>query len=1274
MSLIISTVRQPYKADDSPRLKNEATIDEEAVKKCSQSLAFKDMDDRYYNINTPYGDTCTWIAQDQYFKRWMSSGRGLLWIKGKPGAGKSTLLKHVLSNVQSNQFSAVPRHALILTFFFNGRGSDLQKSAIGMFRSLLHQLLSHAPKFLLQLVHAYKIKCSRFGNAETDWHWSYNELKDLFLKSVSSVAASRQIYMFVDALDECGEDAAAELAETFGRLIEALPDEDKVAICFTCRHYPIITLDYAMEICLDHRNHQDIADYVYARIGSNKDLENIAHAVAERACGIFQWASLVTDRVLSMKRKGYGAGEIYKAVQHTPKGLFELFSDLLQTIPEEQILSSLRCMQWIYFAIKPLSPSEFLFAINIDPDDDSQTLSSIEHDCDEQNVDNRLKTLSCGLAEIKHTSVQFIHQSVRDFFLNAGFKSLDSTLRSTALVASTGHDFLLRCCIRCLHICSKEDRLRVSNDAPPLVLDREKNEFQQVNPEEMSLGGISLEEIISRIRCETPFNEKSNEKRVLKTICLKDRSSEEIVSKTLSEILPDETRPDETKLGETGSEETNLKTALSKLDVEVTANGTISNMSSKTFDIYERASLRKTLFRIISNYYSDETASGRSALKLKTLTEVKLEEILCQYIFRAFSQEINSEGTAIGGRSLEEMSFEELSVKEYTFKEMSSYETTVPTSPYVNPLFLHYVCQYWPIHARNSDGGLLNQGTLIEYLNWPSNIFISLWISIRAWIREHCRKFRDSWDKIYQPGSNTNLLHVCAAYNISHPIKGLVGEKSMGLINRLDGEDGLGVSPLLVAAIRGNVEAVRSLVNLDVDLEECYIVYTPLGWAAHHGHMDVVEALLRAGALVNTEEQGYPPIIGAVTGGSEAAVKRLISWGAFVDKRNHAGSTALMAAARIGHLSIAKLLIENGAETDAEDKLGLTPLVEAAANGHVALVKLLRSCGARVLVKYQHHLRTPIWLAAFSGHAEMIELLLEYGADPHSADELGHTPLSEAARLGYEEVVKLLLLHVDEKRQRDKEGRTCLAWAAHYGRSKIMEHLIDHGFDVNSQDNDGRTPISLAAQRLYGDSEILVKLLKRRGADINMRDNQGRTPLMWAAMKGDKTTLEALVWHDADVNQSDNDLRTPLLHLTVQVINEFAFDVCSSFASATNSVLAKLEHLIGKKNHRMSLLSLLLEHGAETNSRDISGNTALSTARRMIDEKIIGAGLSAKKTMGEMTSNNIRTPLQELSARWYIEDGRVCEATFDSEVFREIYEALLEKLFEGISKILAEGK
>ncbi|OAT03217.1 uncharacterized protein BDCG_17982 [Blastomyces dermatitidis ER-3] len=65
---------------------------------------------------------------------------GFLWIKGTPGAGKSTLMKFIVKQAMKIQ------NRTVIFFFFRARGAALEKTVVGMYRSLLLQLFTKLPQ------------------------------------------------------------------------------------------------------------------------------------------------------------------------------------------------------------------------------------------------------------------------------------------------------------------------------------------------------------------------------------------------------------------------------------------------------------------------------------------------------------------------------------------------------------------------------------------------------------------------------------------------------------------------------------------------------------------------------------------------------------------------------------------------------------------------------------------------------------------------------------------------------------------------------------------------------------------------------------------------------------------------------------------------------------------------------------------------------------------------------------------------------------------------
>jgi len=94
--------------------------------------------------------------------------------------------------------------------------------------------------------------------------------------------------------------------------------------------------------------------------------------------------------------------------------------------------------------------------------------------------------------------------------------------------------------------------------------------------------------------------------------------------------------------------------------------------------------------------------------------------------------------------------------------------------------------------------------------------------------------------------------------------------------------------------------------------------------------------------------QGWTPLMLAALRGDEDAVRRLLIYGAEVNATNNVGGNAFMTAALQGHHQIVRILLDKGATLNAKNNKGWTALMYAAWNGHTDIVKMLLARGADV--------------------------------------------------------------------------------------------------------------------------------------------------------------------------------------------------------------------------------------------------------------------------------------------------------------------------------------
>jgi len=108
------------------------------------------------------------------------------------------------------------------------------------------------------------------------------------------------------------------------------------------------------------------------------------------------------------------------------------------------------------------------------------------------------------------------------------------------------------------------------------------------------------------------------------------------------------------------------------------------------------------------------------------------------------------------------------------------------------------------------------------------------------------------------------------------------------------------------------------------------------------------------------------------------------------------------------HPDIARLMMERGMNPNHRNWHRRTLLHDVAASGYLERTRLLLEYGAEIDPIDEEYRSTPLGLAARAGRAEVVELLLEAGADPTKAGAPWATPLNWARRRGHEEVAALL--------------------------------------------------------------------------------------------------------------------------------------------------------------------------------------------------------------------------------------------------------------------------
>ncbi len=424
-------------------------------------------------------------------------------------------------------------------------------------------------------------------------------------------------------------------------------------------------------------------------------------------------------------------------------------------------------------------------------------------------------------------------------------------------------------------------------------------------------------------------------------------------------------------------------------------------------------------------------------------------------------------------------------------------------------------------------------------------------------------------------------------------------------------------SPLISAAKKGHVEIVRMLLshgalpNWNGNRDT-----TALYWAAANGHHSIVELLLQHNADPNAaDSDGKTPLIVAAKEGHAEIARLLLSHAANIEHKDLGGKTSLQWALEKGNYSTVELLLQHKADPNTTDMWKNISLIDAAKQGHVETVRVLLNQGVK-LDQQSRHWGRALHAAVLGRHCPIVELLLEYKADPNVTDVNGNTPLILAASRGNVEIVQVLLSH--GVKLQDGPGKAAFTCAVQAGHHSVVKLFLQHKADPNAV-----LSIILAAKAGYderGDTVPFfrsipgiietVKVLLSHGAQIEQKDLSSKTSLHWATLTRHYELVDLLLMNGADPNIPDKDGSTPFM-LAVNQMDDYIIEIFLKSGAISrmkdDDVTSLIRHR--DKNGRSVLhaaahlqnaafLTKLLSIGANTNAEDNNRDTPLHLALR----------------------------------------------------------------------------
>ncbi|EWZ85340.1 hypothetical protein FOWG_11842 [Fusarium oxysporum f. sp. lycopersici MN25] len=399
--------------------------EQDSVKKYLDALRSTDPRDDKARIEQTNGgllkDSYVWILESPEFNTWRDESEAgrLLWIRGDPGKGKTMLLSGLINELQPLTRLDGAQNSNTISYFF----CQATNSGLNNYTAILKGLI-----YLLAIQHPTVV--SHLDDKHDKDHWNSKvSLERTFRKMVDNITPG-EIYLLVDALDECVKDLPLLLA-----LISSMSSRAKWIVTSRNRcEIEELFGQTSSKVALSLELHEDsvseaVNSYISYRTRQLADRKKLKKSTAEKihdhlsqnAHGTFLWVALVCQRLERCR-----AWEIPSQLVQFPQGLNQLYAQMMDQIRESDscdLYMSVLAVATTVF--RPLTFAELIAMESLNIDEETFRDLIVE----------------CGsFLTTKGNTVVFVHKSAKDFLLKES-----SNLLFRSGLAQHQYDLFQRC-------------------------------------------------------------------------------------------------------------------------------------------------------------------------------------------------------------------------------------------------------------------------------------------------------------------------------------------------------------------------------------------------------------------------------------------------------------------------------------------------------------------------------------------------------------------------------------------------------------------------------------------------------------------------------------------------------------------------------------------------------------------------------------------------------------------------------------------------------------
>ncbi|KAI9879865.1 MAG: hypothetical protein M1830_006717 [Pleopsidium flavum] len=1042
--------------------------------------------------------TGNWLLRSDEFVKWLNGTSRTLWCPGMPGAGKTILASRVIDYIEQT----VKKLGIGIAYLYCNY-KEHNQTGINLVASLLQQLLRHQPDMPVEITELY------------DHHSARNTRPAFAAYSkalLSQVPYFSDVFLVVDALDECSDDARNNLLD----VILNLPSNTHLLA--TSRKIAIVERRFQEAARLDiEAKDEDVRTYLEAwldgpdicasLVRNDRTLrDTLLNTITQRINGMFLLAELHKNLLAGEDNRR----DLLRTLQNLPAGLDDTYDRAMGRInsqSQRQVKRAEQVLSWIIFAERALTVKELQCALAVEPDDtflDEGALPDVD----------LVVSVCAGLVVIdqENSIIRLVHYTTQEYFertRETRFPHAQRELASTCLTYLSFAEFANGLCVKndkehdrhddyvyhySAHYKFTRDRIEKN-----VLLDYAARHWGN-HAREVFRQDPNISQLIWRffenggnLACsvEVERHSQSGDRRLGAPVCLEDVPNLHVAASFgLDEIV---------KLL--------LEEGIS-VDVSDSYGGTALHKAARNGHV--------TMVQMLLERGADTKRGDRDGWTALAWAASAGHETVVRILLKEGSDLSNHdyERSLIYAASGGHMTIVQLLLQQITDAEVKQKHAFLPllsAAENGHEAVVRSLLEHAPnAKARGRWAGAALKQAASNNRMPVLRLLLEQELDTKTESQELADALWEAAAKSHVPatkvlleaGADPNvrqswagdptLLQSCHFHSgHSFEILQLLLEKGANI----EARNYQGRTAIIQAAKHGNREIVRLLIGkgADVAVKDNEVGRTALQWAILYGHEAVV-CLLRDRAPVSDEvkkqwrtltrlyratlddaddiseiladsiwpllriSQDLLRLHCPAARGNARVAKLLLDMGADVDVRDEDGKTALSIAAGSGSEEVVGLLLSHGANVDAEDSFGETPLINAAVSGHTAVVQMLLEGGANLEIQSKERGRSAGGTALleavtrYDKNEAVIQLLLERGADIEAVDTQGRTPLIRAA--GYSRALpglaRLLLDKGAKLEAKDPHGRTALVIATEWGTKNVVQLLLERGADPNA--------------------------------------------------------------------------------------------------------------------------------------------------------------------------------------------------------------------------------